>query len=104
MSSRSPCPAWSTTSRPGWSRREHGQDRVERGGAAQRASGDQRALGAGQYRVGELTGGGGFEAQRFEADGQPPLRVPVGAPAERALAARKQAPEGEPFLLAKLAW
>ena len=35
---------------------------------------------------------------------QPPLRVPVGAPAERALAARKQAPEGEPFLLAKLDW
>jgi hypothetical protein len=30
--------------------------------------------------------------------------VPVGAPAERALAARKQAPEGEPFLLAKLDW
>ncbi len=34
----------------------------------------------------------------------PPLRVPAGAPAARALAARKQAPEGEPFLLAPLDW
>lgn len=34
----------------------------------------------------------------------PPLRVPAGAPAARVLAARKEAPEGEPFLLAELDW
>ena len=34
----------------------------------------------------------------------PPLRVPAGAPAERALKARKEAPEGEPFLPADLSW
>jgi NAD(P)-dependent dehydrogenase (short-subunit alcohol dehydrogenase family) len=33
---------------------------------------------------------------------EPPLRVPVGAPAQQALQARKQAPETEPFLLAKI--
>ncbi|WOX13466.1 SDR family NAD(P)-dependent oxidoreductase [Streptomyces sp. N50] len=32
----------------------------------------------------------------------PPLRVPAGAPAERALRARKEAPEGEPFLPAEI--
>lgn len=35
---------------------------------------------------------------------EPPLRVPAGAPAERALTARKEAPESEPFVLAKLDW
>lgn len=35
---------------------------------------------------------------------EPPLRVPVGAPAERALKARKEAPENEPFMPAKLDW
>ncbi|MEU0788749.1 SDR family oxidoreductase [Amycolatopsis sp. NPDC005961] len=34
----------------------------------------------------------------------PPLRVPAGAPAEKALRARKQAPENEPFLFAKIDW
>ena len=34
----------------------------------------------------------------------PPLRVPVGAPAERALQARKQAPESEPFMTVELDW
>lgn len=34
----------------------------------------------------------------------PPLRVPAGAPAERALKARKEAPENEPFLLADIDW
>lgn len=35
---------------------------------------------------------------------EPPLRVPVGAPAKQALAARKAAPESEPFRLAELNW
>ena len=35
---------------------------------------------------------------------QPPLRVPAGLPAERALKARKSAPEAEPFMLAELDW
>jgi NAD(P)-dependent dehydrogenase (short-subunit alcohol dehydrogenase family) len=35
---------------------------------------------------------------------RPPLRVPAGAPAERVLAARKQAPESEPFRLTGLDW
>jgi NAD(P)-dependent dehydrogenase (short-subunit alcohol dehydrogenase family) len=35
---------------------------------------------------------------------EPPLRVPAGAPAERALKARKEAPESEPFKLAELRW
>jgi NADP-dependent 3-hydroxy acid dehydrogenase YdfG len=35
---------------------------------------------------------------------EPPLRVPVGAPAEKALQARKEAPEDEPFLTAKIDW
>jgi NAD(P)-dependent dehydrogenase (short-subunit alcohol dehydrogenase family) len=35
---------------------------------------------------------------------EPPLRVPVGLPAERALRARKEAPESEPFLLAAINW
>jgi len=34
----------------------------------------------------------------------PPLRVPAGAPARRLLAARKQAPEDEPFVPAGLTW
>ncbi len=34
----------------------------------------------------------------------PPLRVPVGLPAERALRARKEAPESEPFLLGAINW
>jgi len=34
----------------------------------------------------------------------PPLRVPVGAPAEQLLKARKVAPEDVPFLPASLAW
>jgi NAD(P)-dependent dehydrogenase (short-subunit alcohol dehydrogenase family) len=34
----------------------------------------------------------------------PPLRVPVGAPAERALQARKEAPDSEPFLMADINW
>jgi hypothetical protein len=34
----------------------------------------------------------------------PALRVPVGVPAERALMARKQAPEDEPFLTADIDW
>jgi hypothetical protein len=33
---------------------------------------------------------------------EPPLRVPAGAPAERALKARKEAPENTPFMLAEL--
>jgi hypothetical protein len=35
---------------------------------------------------------------------EPPLRVPVGLPAQRALQARKQAPESEPFLAAEISW
>jgi len=35
---------------------------------------------------------------------RPPLRVPVGAPAEKALRARKEAPEDEPFRLAEIDW
>jgi hypothetical protein len=35
---------------------------------------------------------------------EPPLRVPVGAPAPRALQARKEAPENEPFLMAEINW
>lgn len=35
---------------------------------------------------------------------EPPLRVPVGAPATRALRARRQAPENEPYLIAKIDW
>lgn len=35
---------------------------------------------------------------------EPPLRVPVGAPAERVLRARKEAPENEPFLMAEIDW
>jgi hypothetical protein len=35
---------------------------------------------------------------------EPPLRVPAGAPAERALKARKEAPESTPFMLAELDW
>ncbi len=34
----------------------------------------------------------------------PPLRVPVGAPAEKALRARKEAPENAPFLFAQVEW
>ncbi|SNT21766.1 SDR family oxidoreductase [Actinacidiphila glaucinigra] len=34
----------------------------------------------------------------------PALRVPVGAPAEKVLRARKEAPEDEPFLAAELNW
>jgi NAD(P)-dependent dehydrogenase (short-subunit alcohol dehydrogenase family) len=35
---------------------------------------------------------------------EPPLRIPVGAPAKRVLQARKQAPENEPFLPAEISW
>ncbi|MFI7388508.1 SDR family oxidoreductase [Streptomyces sp. NPDC049813] len=35
---------------------------------------------------------------------EPPLRIPVGAPAERLLAARKQAPEDAPFLATQIDW
>ncbi|MFG2791773.1 SDR family oxidoreductase [Streptomyces sp. NPDC048419] len=35
---------------------------------------------------------------------EPPLRVPVGAPAERALRSRKEAPENEPFLTTEINW
>ncbi len=35
---------------------------------------------------------------------EPPLRVPVGLPAQLALQARKQAPESEPFLAAEISW
>ncbi|MGK3202876.1 hypothetical protein [Amycolatopsis sp. MEPSY49] len=35
---------------------------------------------------------------------EPPLRVPAGAPAEKALRARKDAPENEPFLFANIDW
>jgi NAD(P)-dependent dehydrogenase (short-subunit alcohol dehydrogenase family) len=35
---------------------------------------------------------------------EPPLRVPVGAPAERLLQARKEAPENEPFVPAGIDW
>jgi NAD(P)-dependent dehydrogenase (short-subunit alcohol dehydrogenase family) len=35
---------------------------------------------------------------------EPPLRVPAGAPARRALQARKAAPESEPFLAAQISW
>jgi NAD(P)-dependent dehydrogenase (short-subunit alcohol dehydrogenase family) len=35
---------------------------------------------------------------------EPPLRVPAGLPAQRALQARKQAPESEPFLAAEISW
>jgi hypothetical protein len=34
----------------------------------------------------------------------PPLRVPVGVPAKRALQARKDATETEPFLMAEINW
>jgi NADP-dependent 3-hydroxy acid dehydrogenase YdfG len=37
-------------------------------------------------------------------DGEARLRIPVGAPATRLLAARKAAPEDVPFLAAPLAW
>jgi NAD(P)-dependent dehydrogenase (short-subunit alcohol dehydrogenase family) len=42
-------------------------------------------------------------ADTFEKP-EPALRVPVGLPAERALRARKQAPEDEPFLTAEIDW
>ncbi|HEY2671192.1 MAG TPA: SDR family oxidoreductase [Rugosimonospora sp.] len=35
---------------------------------------------------------------------EPPLRVPVGAPAKRVLEARKRAPEDEPFRPVKINW
>lgn len=35
---------------------------------------------------------------------EPPLRVPVGAPAEQVLRARKEAPEHTPFLPAEINW
>ncbi|MFK0158224.1 SDR family oxidoreductase [Streptomyces sp. NPDC090493] len=35
---------------------------------------------------------------------EPPLRVPAGTPAERILRARKEAPEDEPFLAARIGW
>jgi NAD(P)-dependent dehydrogenase (short-subunit alcohol dehydrogenase family) len=35
---------------------------------------------------------------------EPPLRVPVGAPARQALRARKEAPEDEPFLTTEISW
>jgi NAD(P)-dependent dehydrogenase (short-subunit alcohol dehydrogenase family) len=35
---------------------------------------------------------------------EPPLRVPVGAPATRVLQARKEAPESKPFLPAEIDW
>ncbi|MER6538845.1 SDR family NAD(P)-dependent oxidoreductase [Streptomyces sp900105755] len=35
---------------------------------------------------------------------EPPLRVPAGAPAEQVLRARKEAPEDEPFLAARIGW
>ncbi|MFD8091396.1 SDR family oxidoreductase [Streptomyces malaysiensis] len=35
---------------------------------------------------------------------EPPLRVPAGAPAERILKARKEAPESEPFMPVRLDW
>lgn len=35
---------------------------------------------------------------------EPPLRVPVGAPAARVLQARKSAPEDAPFIPVKLDW
>ena len=35
---------------------------------------------------------------------EPPLRVPVGAPAKRVLQARKEASESEPFLLTEINW
>jgi NAD(P)-dependent dehydrogenase (short-subunit alcohol dehydrogenase family) len=35
---------------------------------------------------------------------EPPLRVPAGAPAKRALQARKEAPEDVPFLATKIDW
>ncbi|MGY6026321.1 SDR family oxidoreductase [Streptomyces spinosirectus] len=34
----------------------------------------------------------------------PALRIPVGAPAERVLRARKEAPENEPFLTTEISW
>ncbi|MER7836375.1 hypothetical protein ABTY98_10780 [Streptomyces sp. NPDC096040] len=34
----------------------------------------------------------------------PPLRVPLGPPAEQVLRARKQAPEDKPFLLTEINW
>lgn len=37
-------------------------------------------------------------------DPAPPLCVPLGAPAERALRARKEAPENEPFLPVAIDW
>ncbi|MGW6008411.1 SDR family oxidoreductase [Streptomyces sp. NPDC055210] len=42
-------------------------------------------------------------ADTVEQD-EPPLRVPVGAVAERVLAARKQAPENKPFLATEINW
>jgi NADP-dependent 3-hydroxy acid dehydrogenase YdfG len=35
---------------------------------------------------------------------EPPLRVPAGAPAERALRARKEAPEDQPFMPVDIDW
>ena len=35
---------------------------------------------------------------------EPPLRVPVGAPAKRVLQARKEASENEPFLMTEIKW
>jgi NADP-dependent 3-hydroxy acid dehydrogenase YdfG len=35
---------------------------------------------------------------------EPPLRVPVGAPAKEVLRARKEAPDSEPFLAAEINW
>ena len=38
------------------------------------------------------------------APSKPPLRVPAGAPAVRILAARREAPDTEPFLPADIDW
>jgi NADP-dependent 3-hydroxy acid dehydrogenase YdfG len=46
----------------------------------------------------------GAVAATVDQGGQAPFRIPVGAPAEAVLAARKAAPEDAPFVAAPLAW
>jgi NAD(P)-dependent dehydrogenase (short-subunit alcohol dehydrogenase family) len=49
------------------------------------------------------TGHFGIKVSTIEQP-EPPLRVPVGAPAKRVLQARKEAPGSEPFLVAEINW
>jgi short-subunit dehydrogenase len=52
----------------------------------------------------EEVAGAGAVAATVDQGGQAPFRIPVGAPAEAVLAARKAAPGDAPFLAAPLGW